>query len=117
MPEFVGTYTGMTPKAAGNPSYNYCKRNNSDERYRKIVEAVDNRFKDLKLKLIGFRTIEKKPEYNSIICEAVVTSETGVVVQQSLFDISYSAQLTDDKKEVYVKLLTIKPSDLGKGNQ
>lgn len=92
------------PRLWRNPSYNDCKNAVKDERAQKIVSVIDERIKSLNLRLKGVRTVDVNKDLNKVVCETIVESD-----ESDLYNIKYSAQLTDDKKNIYVKILKMTP--------
>ncbi len=92
------------PRLWRNPTYTDCKNAVEDERAQNIVSLIDEHIVSLNLKLSGVRTIDVRKDLNRVLCEGIVESE-----EAQLFNIVYSAQLTDDKENIYVKLIRMTP--------
>lgn len=104
IPVFIMQLYNEHPRLWGNPSYNDCKNAIKDERAQKIVSVIDERVKSLNLRLKGVRTVDINKDLNKVVCEAIIESD-----ESELFNITYSAQLTDDKKNIYVEILKMNP--------
>ena len=65
---------------------------------KEVLAQLDKIVKSLKI--TNVRTIEKSHEYDMVMCDAIVSELNND------YNISYIAQMTDDKKYIHVTLLT-----------
>ena len=88
----------------GYPTYSQLKNDTENERAQHLIDVLDERIESLGIQVTNIRTTEIKKEYNMVTCEALIKS-----IDSDLYNITYSAQLTDDKESFVVKILKMTP--------
>lgn len=82
------------------PTYEFLRNAKDDKKAQEIASEIDYIIGKMNPKLTKIRTVEVNKDLNMVVCEGLVDGDSG-----SICHIKYSAQLTDDKKEVYVKII------------
>lgn len=100
MPMAVMQILHMSPRMAGNPTYaQWDKIRDKDPSIKNVLLAVDSQIADMSPTIVSIRTQGKNSETRTCWCAAILKVANGNTVP-----ITYTAQYTDDGKEIYVEV-------------